>query len=192
MLKEISTAIRMLVVLTVLLGVLYPLSMTGFAQLLFSSQANGSLITKDGQVVGSELIGQTFASDAYFNGRPSAAGDDGYDATSSTGSNLGPTSEKLMKSVAERADQVRQDNDLSQTAIVPSDLVMASGSGLDPHISPAAAKLQIGRIAKARGLAENQVAALVEKNIENPQLGFLGDKRVNVLQLNLALDAMDL
>jgi K+-transporting ATPase ATPase C chain len=192
MLKEISTAIRMLVVLTLVLGVFYPLSMTGFAQLLFSSQANGSLITKDGQVVGSELIGQTFASDAYFNGRPSAAGDDGYDATSSTGSNLGPTSEKLMKSIAERADQVRQDNDLSQTAMVPSDLVMASGSGLDPHISPAAAKLQIARIAKARGLTENQVSALVEKNIENPQLGFLGDKRVNVLQLNLALDAMPL
>lgn len=174
--------------MTVVLGVIYPLGMTGVAQVIFPEQANGSLIYKQGNLVGSKLIGQNFSSDGYFHGRPSAAGDDGYDAASSAGSNLGPTSKKLLSSIAERAEQIRLENGLAENAIVPSDLVTASGSGLDPHITADAAQIQVQRVAKARNLTEEQTLALIEKNTENPQIVFLGEKRVNVLSLNLALD----
>jgi len=188
MLKEFNSAIRMLIIMTVVLGAIYPLGMTVFAQMIFPEQANGSLIYKEGNLVGSKLIGQNFADERYFHGRPSAAGDDGYDAASSAGSNLGPTSKKLLSEIDERAKVLRQDNDLAEDAIVPSDLVTASGSGLDPHITVAAAQIQVQRVAKARNLSEEQIFALIEKNMENPQIGFLGEKRVNVVGLNLALD----
>ncbi len=188
MLKEVNSAIRMLILMTVVLGVIYPLGMTGVAQVIFPEQANGSLIYKQGNLVGSKLIGQNFSSDGYFHGRPSVAGDDGYDAAGSAGSNLGPTSKKLLSSIAERAEQIRLENGLAENAIVPSDLVTASGSGLDPHITAAAAQIQVQRVAKARNLTEEQTLALIEKNTENPQIGFLGEKRVNVVSLNLALD----
>lgn len=174
--------------MTVLLGAIYPLGMTAFAQMIFPVQANGSLIYKQGNLVGSKLIGQNFTDERYFHGRPSAAGDDGYDAASSAGSNLGPTSKKLLANIAERADQIRQENGLADDAIVPSDLVTASASGLDPHITALAAKVQVQRVAQARNLSEGQIMAIVEKNTENPQIEFLGEKRVNVVSLNLALD----
>jgi K+-transporting ATPase, C subunit len=188
MLKEFSSAVRMFLFLTLVLGLAYPLLMTGGAQLFLAKQANGSLLIVDGTPVGSSLIGQSFTSDEYFHGRPSAAGDDGYDAAGSSGSNLGPTSQKLMEQIQERAQQIREENDLDSEAMVPSDLVTASGSGLDPHISPAAAALQAKRIAITRGISESRLLALIEKNTEDPQLGFIGEKRVNVLQLNLDLD----
>jgi K+-transporting ATPase ATPase C chain len=188
MLKDFNSAIRMLIIMTVVLGVIYPLGMTGVAQFMFPEQANGSLIYKQGAVVGSKLIGQNFSSDHYFHGRPSAAGADGYDAASSAGSNLGPTNKKLLSSIAERAEQIRLENGLADDAIVPSDLVTASGSGLDPHITTSAAQMQAQRVAKTRNLTEEQTLALIEKNTENPQIGFLGEKRVNVVSLNLALD----
>ena len=186
--KEFSSAVRMFLFLTLVLGLAYPLLMTGGAQLFLPEKANGSLLIVDGSLVGSRLIGQSFTSDEYFQGRPSAAGDDGYDAAGSSGSNLGPTSQKLMDQVQERAQKIRKDNGLTADAMVPSDLVTASGSGLDPHISPAAAALQVKRIATTRGISENRILALIEKNTEDPQLGFIGEKRVNVLQLNLDLD----
>ena len=188
MLKEFNSAIRMLMIMTVVLGVIYPLGMTAFAQMIFPAQANGSLIYKEGNLVGAKLIGQNFTDERYFHGRPSVAGDDGYDAASSAGSNLGPTSKKLLSGIDERAKVLRQDNDLAEDAIVPSDLVTASGSGLDPHITVAAAQIQLQRVAKARKLSEEQILAIIEKNTENPQIGFLGEKRVNVVGLNLALD----
>lgn len=188
MLKEFNSAIRMLIIMTVLLGAIYPLGMTAFAQIVFPAQADGSLIYKQGNLVGSKLIGQNFTDERYFHGRPSTAGDDGYDAASSAGSNLGPTSKKLLASIAERADQIRLKNGLANDAIVPSDLVTASGSGLDPHITAVAAQIQVQRVAKARNITEAQVLELIEKNTENPQIGFLGEKRVNVVSLNLALD----
>lgn len=188
MLKEISTSIRMLLVMTIALGLMYPLGMTGIAQVLFSEQANGSLITQQGNIIGSDIIGQNFVGDTYFHGRPSATSENGYDAANSAGSNLGPTNQKLIATIAQRAMQVRQENRLAEQELVPSDLVTASGSGLDPHITVFAAQIQVERVAQARGLTEDQVAALLEKNIEKPQLGFLGEKRVNVLRLNLALD----
>jgi K+-transporting ATPase ATPase C chain len=186
--KEFSNAVRMFLFLTLVLGLAYPLLMTGGAQLFLPEQANGSLLIVDGTPVGSRLIGQSFTSDEYFQGRPSAAGDDGYDAAGSSGSNLGPTSQKLMEQVQERAQKIRSDNGLTADAMVPSDLVSASGSGLDPHISPSAAVLQVKRIATTRGISESGIAALIGKNTEDPQLGFIGEKRVNVLQLNLDLD----
>jgi len=173
-----------------LLGIVYPLAVTGISLLLFPKQANGSIIYKDGQALGSALIGQNFSAPVYFHGRPSAAGADGYDATSSSGSNLGPTNQKLLDSISERAEQVRLDSGIPAGSLVPADLVTASGSGLDPHISPASALLQVGRVAQARNLPEQQVRNLVQNNIENRNLGFLGEPRVNVLKLNLALDAM--
>lgn len=186
--KEFSSAVRMFLFLTIVLGLAYPLLMTGGAQIFLPEQANGSLLIADGTPVGSRLIGQSFTSDEYFQGRPSAAGDDGYDAAGSSGSNLGPTSQKLMEQVQERAQKIRGDNGLSPETMLPSDAVTASGSGLDPHISPAAAALQVKRIATTRGISERGIAALIEKNTEDPQLGFIGEKRVNVLQLNLDLD----
>lgn len=186
MTSDLTSALRPAVVMTLLfallLGLAYPLALTGLGQALFPAAANGSLVRDArGQVIGSELIGQSFASDRYFHGRPSAAGK-GYDATASSGSNLGPTSKALSQRVA--ADKAA----LGARGAVPADLVTASGSGLDPHISPAAARFQIARVARARGLSESRVAALVEQQIETPLVGLLGEPRVNVLALNRALD----
>lgn len=177
----------LLVVLTVLTGIVYPLVVTGIAQLVFPHQANGSLIVRDGKVLGSQLIGQPFDDPKYFWGRPSATAPFPYNAAASAASNLGPTNADLVKAVQGRVSALRA-VDPGNTAPVPVDLVTASASGLDPHISPAAVLYQIARVARARGLSEDAVRALVARHTEGRQLGFLGEPRVNVLALNLALD----
>lgn len=188
--RTLITAIAMTVTLTVVTGIVYPIVVWGIAQMLFPRQANGSLMMRDGHVVGSELIGQNFAAARYFHPRPSAAGDKGYDASSSGGSNLGPTNRKLIDTTKAALHKVLEENPGTSPAQVPMDLVTASGSGLDPEISPAAAELQVARVAKARGLSENTVRDVLRDNERAPFVGIHGEPGVNVLDLNLALDRM--
>lgn len=185
--QQLLPALRITLVMTVLTGLIYPLAVTGISQILFPKQANGSLITKDGKVIGSELIGQTFAKPEYFHPRPSAAGSDGYDAGASSGSNLGPTNQKLNDRIKASVEKFRTENPEYRGSL-PADLVTTSGSGLDPHISPASALAQVNRIAKQRGASEAQIETLVASHVEGRGLGFLGEARINVLTLNLALD----
>jgi K+-transporting ATPase ATPase C chain len=177
----------MTILLTVLTGLVYPGVITGLCQMIFNKQANGSLITKDGKVVGSSLIGQNFSRPEYFHPRPSAAGSDGYDASASSGSNLGPTSQKLADRVKTSVEKFRTENP-DFTGPLPADMVTASASGLDPHLSPASIEAQIVRVAKARGVNADQIRPLVSRFTEGRDLGFLGEPRVNVLRLNIALD----
>jgi len=186
---QVRPAVLSLLLLTVLTGVLYPLAVTGIAQVLFPAQANGSLIVKNGVAVGSSLIGQPFDDPRYFWGRPSATSPYAYNAGASSGSNLGPTNEALKKGVADRIAGFKA-ADPENRAPVPVDLVTASGSGLDPHISPAAAAYQIHRVAKARGVDEESVRRLVAQHTEGRQWGVFGEPRVNVLELNLALEGV--
>ena len=187
MAAHLRPALMSLLLLTLITGVAYPLVVTGIAQVIFPFQANGSLIVKDGKVVGSALIGQVFDEPKYFWGRPSATSPFGYNAGASSGSNLSPTNPNLIKAVQDRVDALRA-ADPGNKASVPVDLVTASGSGLDPHISPAAALYQVARVARERKLAPDAVRALVEGNTEGRFWGLLGEPRVNVLTLNLALD----
>lgn len=182
--KQLKTAILMTIVTTVLLGVIYPLVVTGIAQTLFRDKANGQLIRRGGAVIGSRIIGQTFTGPGYFHSRPSAAGN-GYDAANSGGSNLGPTNNRLITRVAADTAILKAEN---PTAAVPVDLVTTSGSGLDPDISPAAAYFQVPRVARARGIGEEQLRQFVLVHTKARQFGILGEPRVNVLEMNLALD----
>jgi potassium-transporting ATPase KdpC subunit len=185
--EQILPGLRIKLFFTLVLGVGYPLAITGISRLILPKQAGGSLVTASGKVVGSALIGQNFSKPEYFHPRPSAAGDKGYDATASGGSNFGPTNKKLIDRVAASVDQFRKENPDYQGPI-PADLVTASASGLDPHISPDSARAQAARVAKARGAGIEQVSRLIAQYTEQPDLGFLGEPRVNVLKLNLALD----
>ena len=182
--KNLITAVLMTLATTVLFGLLFPLLITGLAQVLFPGRANGQLVTRNGRLVGSRLIGQTFSSPGYFHSRPSSAGT-GYDAGNSSGSNLGPTNQSLIVRVQGDADRLQAEN---STTAIPMDLLTTSGSGLDPHISPEAAEFQVPRIAKERGLSEDVVREAVRQHTEARQFGFLGEARVNVLELNLTLD----
>jgi potassium-transporting ATPase KdpC subunit len=186
MLSQLWPALRINIFLTILLGVGYPLAVTGISQVLFPHKANGSLISKNGQVIGSELLGQNFSKSEYFQPRPSAAGN-GYDPTASGGSNYGPTNQKLIDRVKASVDQFHKDNPDFKGPI-PADLLTASGSGLDPDISPASAAAEVPRVAKARGMTLDQLNQLVAEHTQSPELGILGEPRVNVLELNLALD----
>jgi K+-transporting ATPase ATPase C chain len=182
--KNLITAVLMTIATTLLFGLVYPLVVTGIAQVIFPKQANGQLIHKDGKTVGSKIIGQGFSGPAYFHSRPSAAGN-GYDAANSGGSNLGATNQKLIDRVKGDVSSAEADNPGSP---VPIDLVTTSASGFDPHITPAAAEFQVPRVAKQRGMAVDQLRAVIAKHTEGRQLGMLGEPRVNVLELNLELD----
>lgn len=187
MLRELRVACILFIALTMLTGVAYPLVVTGTAQLIFPSRANGSLIEVDGRPVGSELLGQQFVGDRFFHGRPSAAGGAPYNGLGGAGSNLGPTNPALMEAVGKRVAEIRKDTGDS-AALVPVDLVTSSASGLDPHISTAAALMQVPRVAKARGMSVQDVESLVRRHVEGPTWGLFGAPRVNVLRLNLALE----
>jgi K+-transporting ATPase ATPase C chain len=184
--KNLVTAVLMTLVTTILLGLAYPLVVTGIAQVMFPDKANGQLIRNaDGTIIGSRLIGQPFASPGYFRSRPSAAGNNGYDASASSGSNLGPTNQKLIDRVKADVEKLQSENPGEP---VPVDLVTTSGSGLDPHISPAAAEFQVPRVARERGLSDEELRQIVAAHTEGRQFGFLGEPRVNVLELNIDLD----
>jgi len=186
MMKNLITAILITIVTTILFGLIYPLAVTGLAQIVFPDQANGQLIRRsDGTIVGSRLIGQPFSGPGYFRSRPSAAGAAGYDAGASSGSNLGPTNGKLIERVKADVEKIQAENGGSP---VPIDLVTSSGSGLDPHISPAAADYQVARVARQRGMTEDELRRIVAAHTEGRTFGFLGEPRVNVLELNLDLD----
>ena len=185
--SQLSPGLRINVFLTLVLGVAYPLAITGICQVAFPHQANGSLVMEGNTVIGSELIGQNFSKPEYFQPRPSAAGSDGYDAGASSGSNLGPTNKKLIDRVAASIEKFRKENP-DYNGPIPADLVTASGSGLDPHISPDSARAQAPRVAKARSVPADQVNQLIAQFTEGPALGLLGEPRVNVLKLNLALN----
>lgn len=187
LLRQLKPAFMVIVVFTLICGIAYPLLTTAVAQIAFSDKADGSLIRRNGVVVGSKLIGQSFAAPQYFHPRPSAAGA-GYDGSASSGSNLGPLNPDLLAAVEDRVAAYRAENGLANNALVPVDAVTASGSGLDPHISIANAQLQIGRVASERGLATDVVAQLVKQYTDGRQLGVLGEPGVNVVELNLALD----
>lgn len=187
MLQHLRPALVLLTLFTILTGFAYPMAITGVAQALFPHQANGSLVVLDGKTIGSELIGQSFASSGYFHGRPSATGPEPYNASASSGSNLGPTSKALLERVKADVDRLRIEN---PHRVIPVDLVTASGSGLDPHVSIAAAEFQIPRIARARSVDAELLRTLIEKHREVPVLGLLGEPVVNVLALNLALDTL--
>ena len=185
--RQLLIGLRMTLMLTILTGLLYPGLVTGICQMIFPSQANGSLIVKNSHVIGSALIGQSFTRREYFQPRPSAAGIDGYDPTASGGSNLGPTSQKLADRVKSSIAQFRKDNP-DFTGPIPADLLTASGSGLDPHLSPASISAQAPRVAVARGISIDQIQQLASEFTEGRELGFLGELRVNVMRLNIALD----
>jgi len=185
--QQIAPAFRLMLVLTVLTGLVYPGVVTGLCQLMLHWQANGSMLKVEGKEVGSALIGQNFTKPEYFHPRPSAAGNDGYDATASGGSNYGPTNQKLIDRVKASVEQFRKENP-DYTGPIPADLLTASGSGLDPDISPASAEAQAARVAKARGISLEQVDQFITQNTKSADLGFLGEPRVNVLELNLKLD----
>jgi K+-transporting ATPase ATPase C chain len=187
MLQQLAPALRMTVLLTVLTGLVYPGVVTGLCQVLFRNQANGGLIVQNGQIVGAALLAQNFTRSEYFHPRPSAAGSDGYDATASSGSNLGPTSQKLYDRVKTSAEQFRKENP-DYSGPIPADALTASGSGLDPQISVANATAQAARVAKARGASASKIESLIASATEGRDLGFLGEPRVNVLKLNLELD----
>jgi K+-transporting ATPase ATPase C chain len=185
--QQIIPGLRIKLFMTLLVGIVYPLAITGICQVVFPHQANGSLVRAGERVIGSELIGQNFARPGYFHPRPSGAGTDGYDATASSGSNYGPTNRKLIERVKSAAEKFRQDNP-GFSGPIPADLLMTSASGLDPHISPAAAQAQAARIASVRHVTQDRVSELIAQFIEVPDLAILGEPRVNVLRLNMALD----
>ena len=187
--KELVRSLLVLIVMSLLTGVLYPLIVTGISRAGFPRQAHGSLLMTGDTIIGSAIVGQNFSSPRYFRGRPSAI-EKSYDAGNSGGSNFGPSNAKFLEEVGGRVETVRKDNGLERTASVPADLVLASASGLDPHISVEAATIQVKRVAKARGMSEPDVQVLVERFTEMPLAGFLGEKRINVLRLNLALDEL--
>jgi len=188
--RQTGKAVRIFLILTVITGLIYPLLVSGLGLLFIPHQARGSIIYKNGQAVGSALIGQNFTSEKYFHGRPSMAGATGYDGTASGGSNLGPTNKKLLERIAEEVKDFKKENN-NVKDLVPSDMVTASASGLDPDITPEGAYAQVNRVAQARKMPAATVKRLVSKHIEKRQFGILGEPRVNVLQLNLALDAED-
>jgi len=190
LLQEVKVSVLATLALVIILCGVYPLVVWGIAQVAFPNQANGSLVEVKGKIVGSGLLAQNFSGPKYFHPRPSAAGDTGYDGASSGGSNLGPLSQKLIDQVKERVDKYRTENNLPAATRVPADAVTASGSGLDPHLSVRNAELQAARVAKARKLSADKINRLIQEVTEGPDLGFLGEPGVNVLRLNLALDAL--
>lgn len=188
MIKNIIKSLLLLIIFTIILGLLYPLVITGISKIVFPKKSAGSLIYNGDKIIGSELIGQSFSGEKYFHSRPSSAGQDGYDSMSSAGSNLAPTNKDFILIVGERINSFKSENNINDGTLIPSDIVTASGSGLDPHISVDSALLQIKRISKARNIPEEKIKKLVLENVENRQFGFLGEPKENVLKLNLLLD----